>query len=294
MSRGDYDRVVADLDDADRQRFDRIVEVYPEQPPAVPVTADQERIGRRFTELLDLPLDRPSAPPGPPNWIWPRGNGKTSAFARARDAQLRHARDPAVHWEWQAPDWMQLDDLIEIGDEPAAGRYFLNNVVEATERSDADRDRFFQYLVVDPDAPPGIVTTAPTPATTASSLDMEQIMDFMRAWANATQAATRPRRRLLKAGANAIAAIAATGRPARRGWAKDVHGAAGALVELTGIPIVPDPDLPPDNWRLVDPDTDEVLYEGTVDGRLDEYYRVAREHADKVADEAGIPRDLLH
>lgn len=268
LSRTLYNVATTGMDPDELRRFDQVFVVYPDK--VVPeLVVDQNRIAARYDELL-LEQHRsqatPPAPPGPA------------------------ARRPAVY-EWADYDLPGLDqagwpcrsewaDIDALADElnaeaSTARRYFLNQVVVGR---------------------PGITTTA-TIATNwleaaAEPLNLEQLLDFIRAWSRHTP--PPPRRLNVGAIAQQVFAAAARRSSTDIGWPKDVHSSAAALARLTGIPIVPDPDLPANAWQLVDQRTGEVLYEGTAGPDLTEYIEAIRDDIDKVADEAGLPRDLFH
>jgi hypothetical protein len=121
----------------------------------------------------------------------------------------------------------------------------------------------------------------------------ETVMDSIRAFNEILDQTELPGPRRLLAGATALAAISAAATPHRHGWAKDSASTAGNVARLAGVPIVEDPDLPPNAWRLVDPDSGTVLFEGTVNPDLDDYLAAHRQAVDEMAEEFDVPRWLL-
>lgn len=129
-------------------------------------------------------------------------------------------------------EWMKAEDLLtEQEPDDSARRYYLNNITVDT----------------------GWAQAAAAPFT------VEQLNDVIRRWSSAPWA--RPR--VIKAGEAACARFAAMAT--KPSWPKDMPGSVGSLARLTGIPILPDPDMAPGAWKLIDRESGDVLYEGTVD-----------------------------
>lgn len=235
---------------------------------------------------------RSTMPPLPAPWkevgygVWTAPIGTPEPFAAppptVEQFNAWMAELPVIDADtMRPPGWLtaaEIEDLLREPDVDAyreAWRKYLNEVVEAQP------------------AGAGIVTTAPAMATAWTGGNP---LEDLRAAMRRINEADLPPARRLEAGWMAVDAIKQHLGPARpRGWSKDMPGALGSLAWLTGIPIVPkDDELAPNQWRLVDARTGEVLHEGTLGPALEEYHRVAREAADQIADEAGVPRDLLY
>jgi hypothetical protein len=263
ISKGDYARVTAGMTPEQVAEVDAQFAVYPDIDPdgELLVRVDQDRIGAAYARLLaDEPLP---LVPSRPVWFGGRRNGRSRWHLPAPWDEI----GPEVWW---APagtpppgDWIPVEDLVGeyLTEEATSRRYFLNDWTPSASAWNPEKD----------------------------GNPLDDMREFMRRWRDYEA----PPPRLLKAGDNALTAIAAGARPVARGWPKDPTGAAGALADLAGIPIVRDPDLPPNAWQLVDPRSGEVLYEGDISDRLGEYVRVMREYSAEVAEQAGLPRDFF-
>jgi hypothetical protein len=299
MSRANYDRCVAGMSAAGRAAFDREFAPYPDtvSPDG---WIDRDRITAAWDDLYAkhqgaLPIPRFAAAPkrelpwwlggpwdadpdGPGTLGWEsmaKGNGKSSwrppppweeigpgAYVAPPGTPMPfYTPDPgpaptiAEHLESSRTDWFA--DFIapqELTGYPR--RYFLNDVVRAE----------------------------PEPAN---------LLEDMLAWWREYNQLNRlpPPRRRIKAGTTAIMGLQFAGRSAT------LKVPDGRIGDLTGIPIVGDPDLPDDVFQLIDDDTGAVLYEGVMPWHLAEmareYLGVMSDAVDQLADESGVPRDLL-
>jgi hypothetical protein len=99
-----------------------------------------------------------------------------------------------------------------------------------------------------------------------------------------------PTARRLEAGDLAVTAIAALadGDSQDKAWRLP-----GELGDLTGVPVVRNSSLTPNAWRLVDVHSGDVVLEGTAGPSIDRFRAVIDQLVDDMAEEYGIPRDLL-
>lgn len=268
MSRARFESIAAGLSPVERDKLLDQVEIYPEEfLPEWDV--DQQRIADAYARLAwdDFVTSRLAARHYYLErwyWAWPRRDGKTGFADGLFDSWTpvpRASTEPGPPRPLDSP-WASIADLLtDQCDEPeGARRYFLNDLVTA---------------------PPA----APAP------LDFTELNRLMDVYVRLHD--TAPRR--LHAGQIAIETLAATipDPSPRRGWAKNVAGQIGDLAALSGIPVVLDPGLPPNAWKLVDPVTKEVLLEGTLGPDVDDYTRVIRKSVEDLAADSATPMNLL-
>lgn len=265
MSRGRFESLSAGLSPIEKEKLAGCVHIWTEEQ-LVEWNVDQQRIGAAYQRLYD---DYRMW-----KWRWrsrsrtwfgpilsPRRGGKASSFT------------PSPPWQEVAPGvWVappdtpppgggpiDLDQLAAelVYEEPAADRYFLNDVVTASPPAD------YLKKVIDVD-------------------DLRQLLAYY-----ARVPDLGPRR--LHAGDVAIAAIVAAYPPApkRLPWEPQPIGQLGA------IQIIPDPGMAPNAWKLVDPVSGDTVFEGTAGPSVQEYEASVSAMVDELAEASGVPRDLL-
>lgn len=279
ISRANYTRCTEGMTDAERADFDRDFLPYPERvSPDGRIDVDQVAdeyalLHARETGMPAKPTLQPARTRGPLAgrdllvWSCPKGNGKSSW--QPPELEL-FTPDPGPaptitdlaeeHWPWRHT-YMDvetyLSDVAPLEDDRAR-RYYLNAWVN------------------DRQAEPKTCT-------------VDDVLSAVRAFRE--RFTDRPGPRRVVCGEIALAAFRLAS------WPATVHVAAGQVLDLSGIPLVADPDLPADTWRLVDAVTDEVLHEGTISPALtrliQEMYETADDLVDDLAARTGVPRDLL-
>lgn len=305
ISRANYERCTEGMTDTQRADFDRDFMRYPERLDSPDGRIDVDRVADAYATLRAREMGMPpqltfeavrervpfarwgltttTAPYETAWWHCPKGNGKSSwrppapweeigdgVYAAPTGTPMPFFTPdpgPAPTIEEQAeqqqrwpygPGHRLLDDLIPAGD--LNGRWL----------PDETPHRYFLNQWVE----------APPPADPLADL-----LAWMRRYT--LRAARPPRAKRIACGKVVIGALRLVGRSA-------TLAAAGSAIDLAGIPVVPDPDLPEDVWQLVDAETNEVLDEGHVGSHLVELMRVMRETIDDLADRTGVPRDLFY
>lgn len=272
ISRGNFERICAGMSPIERARLAEQVQLYPDDLAEPGFVADQERIGAAWEKAVrDLVL--PAPPP------LPRLEPVLSPWPEIIDE---------VH-SWRAGDWSfrDVDHTADDGTTLSAG----------TIGTDIDMPPPWEEL-----GPGCWVAPAGTPPPWVNPAD-RTAREFLNDWVP-EQPATNPledlraaqimlkgktqRPRRLEAGQLALAALTTLAGPKGEGWAPP-----GALAKLTEVPIVRGPDLPANAWRLVDVCSGDVLLEGTIGPSIDELKTIIDQFLDQVAEEYGIPRDLL-
>ncbi len=208
----------------------------------------------------------------PPEWEIDQdriGVAFTQLLHLAQRAQAAASSWPACWWNWpkqagKTSQWQQV----------APGAWTAppgTRMPEYVPTADLDRE-----LVYQEPAPRRFFLNDVVPAAPFS---LESLRSLMRLYGRLYDTVTRE----VRAGETAIAAISGAAGP----------GESAVTGQLMGIPIVLDPGLPPNVWRLVDPRTATVHFEGVINATYDDYVRVLRECIDETAERTGTPRYLL-
>jgi len=273
ISQGNFARISAGLSPIERARLAEQVLLYPDDVGEPPIEADQERIGAAWEKLLrdDLALDTVPVPlpylkRAPKQSPWPVIIDETHAFDEdvwrewtdvgyASDQQWTTTA-PAASDVRLPPPWEELGPGCWVA--PAG-----------TMPPWAHDDTFTVDAVADCRA------------------DDDPVGDLRRGMA-ALDGKTPPPRRL-EAGELALAVLLNRSTPRdRESWQLPSD-----LADLAEVPIVLNSDLPDNGWRIVDPVTDAVIFEGTLGPSVERMKAVIAETIDHLAELTGIPRDLL-
>lgn len=298
ISRGRFQRLTVGLSPVAVAELAEMVELYPDDLD-VDWHVDQGRIGERYEQLLREPPPSPwrdrepverwwSAEPAAKPWIY-------------RELWEQCAEPGPQKWHYEppadqeagpelAPPWRELGPGVWWAPEGTPPPTFERHVPQQTHPDDMwlGVNDLVDDLVVKQDHPDRYFLNDWTPSEPA-----KLTVEVLTAYTRQLMEADLPGPRRLEAGWRAVIALALAARPRRRGWAKDVVSATADLVALAGIPIVRNPNLPGDQWRLLDAKTEDVLHEGTISPSLADHLRVVEDCVDRMADEFDVPRDLL-
>lgn len=312
LSRGNYDRCTEGMTEIERAEFDRDFAVYPDR-----VSPDGEidlnRIGEAWDALQAAQGPAPKlwfAEPSQPTWPtgWPRVRGWPKDPNAAHTMWLSMAKGNGKS-SWRPPEpWREVGPGVYVAPPGTPSPFFTPEPLPPpAEAPPVWRQDLPEVGWSDPGWPADFGRWIP-PDQLTNDLFTEQPrrymlnnwvtaprpeqgnpLDDMLAWTREYQRLYGlPKARLVKAGTAAMHALEFAGRPA------EVHASNKRVIEIPGIPIVADPDLPADVYQLVDPTTGDILFEGVIGWTLAEMMRVVREAIDQRAEDTGIPRDLFY
>jgi hypothetical protein len=286
MSRANYARCTAGMTAQQIAEFSRDFAPYPEgSSPDGQI--DQRRIASAYLDLLAAENTR--AIPQPwmlrPDgyYIWPKGNGKSwrpsAPWTEVTDGMYTAPAGTMWPFELFLPDPGPAPTITELAEEarspwPDYWRHW-RDLVPIDELTDRDADdstrRYFLNGWVEERQPE------------RSALD--DLRAAMRTYRERLTDLPGPRR--VACGERALSAFQLAGRPAT------VRASDQMVVNLTGIPIVADSDLPADAYQLIDAVTGEVLLEGFISPALAALIQQMRDDVDDLAARADTPPDLL-
>jgi hypothetical protein len=315
LSRANYDRCTAGMDAFARAAFDRDFAVYPDR-----VSPDGDIDLNRIAEAWDalqaaqrpapkLWFTEPSQPTWPQGWPSMRGWPKDPDATEALWLSMGKGNGKS---NWRAPEpWREVGPGVYVAPpgtpsplftpepsgppEPAGPALWHQDAPEAGWPDPGWPEDFGRWIAPD-ELTNDMLAEQPRRymlnnqvTGPRSQRGWGNPLDDAIAWLKEYQRLNgRPQVRLIKAGAHAMAGLQFAVRPA------EVRFSDKRMVEIQGIPIVADPDLPDDVYRLVDPTTGDILFEGVIGLPLAEMMRVVREAVDHLAEVTGIPRDLLY
>lgn len=273
ISRGVFERLCAGQSPVVRAELAELVTLYPDdQPPPELFDVDDERIGAAFEKLIrDQVLPAPPPLPflEPKLSPWPIVIDEAYDFNEQGQPSSISVHDP------EAVDFGRATDagitLPPPWEKLGPGVWSAPAGTPPPWLGQACADSL--GAIVNDWQPP-----APSPDPLG---DLRAAMDKMKTL-------PRPRPRRLEAGDLALIALTTVEGPAHQGWMPP-----GTVAALAQVPIVRNGTLPAHAWRLVDPDTDEVLLEGTIGATIEQLQAVVDEAVDQLAEEYGIPRNLL-
>lgn len=305
ISRANYERCVAGMNDADRAAFDREFMCYPtdlEISPDGRISLD--RVADTYAQLVARETGMPplltfkevrerttfagwdlvttTAPYAATTWVnCARGNGKSN---------------------WQPPDpWRELGENCYVAPAGTPAPFLYPDPGPApTIRELAEQENPWdhRYIHVDDWAAAMDDETSEirrgwlnTTVVAKEPEPRDVIADMLAWWRKYNETIRRARAQRIAAGDVALTAFQFAGRPAK------LRASNQVVVDISGIPIVADPDLPEDVWQLVDAETGDVMLEGVVGGVLMAMLREMRERLrENIADLAArtnTPPDLL-
>ena len=173
-------------------------------------------------------------------------------------------------WSKKAGKTAAAAELALAANPPTSPGWFtVDAAAEAVECGDEPTRRYFLNDVVDAAPPPG-----------PEALDMLHQLAGVYSRLGAGMA------RQVWAGEDAVDAIAAV-------FPESTTKDAAARAALSGITILLDPGMAPNAWKLIDPVTGTVHFEGVIGPTLDDYARVVRDCLDDTTGDTEPPRYLI-
>lgn len=318
ISRANYDRCTEGMTEAQRAAFDLDFTPYPAPETMSPDgRIDLERVADAYVALRARETGTPPEltftavkTPWFTGWdvtgqtadlpyVWPKGAGKSSwrppapwqelgdgFFTAPADTPAPfYTPDPGPAptiteqaaqehswWDWpgifrQRRPVVHSEEHTEFVNDAVAGESF-------TDQSPFRRAWLNQW----------------TPARPRDVLD-----DIMAWWRDFRRVTDLPGPQRIAAGQDALYGFRFAGRDAT------LKASDQVVANVPGIPIVADPDLPADEWQLVDEATGEVLHYGFISPEFAAQARAyAREYLDRaratvaeLADRTGVPRTYV-
>lgn len=308
ISRANYERCVAGMTDADRAAFDSEFMPYPADLEVSPDgRIDLGRVADTYAQLIACETGTPPPltfqqvrEPGPfAGW-----DLVTTTAPYAERAWVNCAKGNGKS-SWRPPDpWRELGPGTYVAPPgpptpfvyPDPGPAPTIRELAEPERSWWERDHGYLHVddwaaEMDDETPEFRRHWLNTTVVAQEQEPRDIIADLFAWWRRHNELIRRTRAQRIAAGEAAIAAFRFAGRNTK------LRASNQVVVDVAGIPIVADPDLPEDVWQLIDAETGDVILEGVISTALMAMIREMRERLrediDDLAARTGTPPEML-